>query len=112
MNVKLAVNFGRAKRQFQALPFRCTMFADILKADCEQSALKPSTDGSFQVVVPVGLPDQGVFDFVDYYRSEHPHFEELSDRRLLRWCRDSGLEAEEGRSATSSRDCPDFSFGP
>lgn len=110
MNVTLAVNLGRSKRQLRALPFRCTMFANILKANSEQSTLRPSKDGSFQVVVPVGLPEQGVFDFVDSFRAERPHFEELSDRRLLEWCKESGIEVQEALS--SSRDRPDFTSAP
>jgi len=110
MNVTLAVNFGRSKRQLRALPFKCTMFANILKANCEQSTLRPSKDGSFQVVVPVGLPEQGVFDFVDSFRAERPQFEELSDRRLLEWCKESGIEVQEALSC--SRDRVDFASAP
>jgi hypothetical protein len=106
-NVTLVVNFGNASRQLQPLPFRCTMFADILKADCKQSTVKPAKDGSFQAIVPVGLPEQGVFDFVAFLQSSKTHFEELSARRLLRWCKDSGLDV--GSASASNRDRPDFS---
>eukprot|EP00427_Karlodinium_veneficum_P062582 CAMPEP_0169332704 /NCGR_PEP_ID=MMETSP1017-20121227/14865_1 /TAXON_ID=342587 /ORGANISM="Karlodinium micrum, Strain CCMP2283" /LENGTH=821 /DNA_ID=CAMNT_0009427871 /DNA_START=58 /DNA_END=2524 /DNA_ORIENTATION=+ len=110
MNVTLAVNFGRAGRQLKALPFKCNMLADISKDKGEQKGFKAAADGSFQVVVPVGLPEKGVFDFVDRFCEEHPEFEEMSRRKLLKWCRISGVEPQAG-ATDASRDAPDFSFG-
>mmetsp|Transcript_70689 Transcript_70689/g.133415 ORF Transcript_70689/g.133415 Transcript_70689/m.133415 type:complete len:916 (+) Transcript_70689:77-2824(+) len=111
-NVTLAVNFGHQQRMLKALPFKCTMFGSMLQAHSEQASFERPKDGKFQVVVPVGLPEEGFFDFVDRFVDAHPGFEELSDRRLVEWCLKSGLTRQEAPRPTHSVDRPDFNFGP
>jgi len=117
-NLSLAVNFGQGKRQLRELPFTCDMFADIQAAHHESASYQRSIGGSkLEVVVPLGIPDQGFFDFVDRFLEDHPGFTEVSDRKLLEWCRKSGLvekprdpSVEDDASQTHCLDRPDFFF--
>lgn len=110
-NLTLAVNFGRKGVQLKPLPFRCRLFAEIAEAHHEWAGHQQPQDGSLEVVVPVGLPDQGIFDYVDRFIEEHPGFVELSDRKVAEWCRKSGLSPKGSPSPSDSRDRPDFNFG-
>jgi len=108
----LAANFGRGGRQLQALPFRCRMLGDAASAHTQRAAAPSSAGGRPEVVVPVGLPGEGLFAFADRYAEEHPSFVELSGRKVLEWCRSSGLANQrELDAAKHSRDRPDFAFG-
>ena len=44
---------------------------------CKASAKKP------EVILPVGLPSQGFFDWVDEFVEKNPGYVELSDRKIL-----------------------------
>ena len=55
-NAKLTVNLGAC--HFKALPFACSTFADIATEDHRS----PVSDEN-RVVVFIGLPGEGVFDF-------------------------------------------------
>jgi len=103
-NVSLQVNFGSAP--MAPLPFTCTMLSEAAAADVEL-APRPGGDG-FQVVFPVGLPEQGYFDWVDAFLERHPDYVELSDRKLLEWCARSGLTRS--KTPTNSVDKPDMKF--
>uniref|UniRef100_A0A7S1EZW4 B30.2/SPRY domain-containing protein n=1 Tax=Noctiluca scintillans TaxID=2966 RepID=A0A7S1EZW4_NOCSC len=104
-NAKLAVNLGAGL--FKALPFACPTFADIATEDHESASFRRPADNETRVVVPVGLPDGGVFDFVDRFMEDNPGYVELSDRALRSWAIASGLESKE----EGCRDDPEFSFG-
>ena len=84
-NAKLTVNLGAGLSK--ALPFACSTFADIATEDFQRPA-----DNETRVVVPVGFPGGGVFDFVDRFMEDNPGYVELSDR--LSWAIASGLEAQ------------------
>lgn len=109
-NITMLVNLGRNGEQLAPLPFKCRCFGDMAEAHHESKAVAMPKDGKREVVIPVGLPDEGLFAFVDRFLEEHPDFEELSARRLLDWCTKSGLKRIPGDS--DSMDRPMFNFGP
>eukprot|EP00931_Biecheleriopsis_adriatica_P009178 TRINITY_DN110274_c0_g1_i1.p1 TRINITY_DN110274_c0_g1~~TRINITY_DN110274_c0_g1_i1.p1 ORF type:complete len:809 (+),score=207.76 TRINITY_DN110274_c0_g1_i1:48-2474(+) len=109
-NMTLSVNFGRCGQQLRALPFRCRMFADLAEEHHEQAQSHTSKAGSCEVVMPVGLPDSGVYDWVDRFLEEHPNFLELSERYMEEWCVKSGLTRKKEPGEAHSRDEPDFSL--
>merc|ERR1711972_1272080 len=58
---------------------------------------------------PVGIPDQGIFDYVDQFLEENPKYLELSDRKMLAWAASSGVR---GRSSWPvSNDKPGMNLG-
>jgi len=110
-NLTLGVNFGQYGKQLRCLPFRCRMLSEIAEAHHERIAC-PTPDANQAFYVPIGLPGEGFFDFVDYLMEKRPDCVELSDRRVLEWCYKSGLAAQGDPGPTNSRDSPDFLFGP
>ena len=44
-----------------------------------------------EVLFPVGLPDEGMFDWLDMFLAKNPTYTELSDRVILDWAHKSGL---------------------
>ena len=104
-NVSLDVNFGPSPRK--ALPFRCHMLAGAAAADVEASLCKASAKKP-EVILPVGLPSQGFFDWVDEFVEKNPGYVELSDRKILEWAQKSGLWKPKGGG---SLDKPEGNFG-
>jgi len=110
-NFTLAVNLGGDGLVMKHLPFKCGMFGNAAAADTEScSFATPSAGSKYSVVVPVGLPDEGFFDYVDRFLEGHPEYVELSDRKLMEWCVKSGLSSWKN-NLPSSRDRPAFNFG-
>eukprot|EP00929_Paragymnodinium_shiwhaense_P082362 TRINITY_DN4338_c0_g2_i3.p1 TRINITY_DN4338_c0_g2~~TRINITY_DN4338_c0_g2_i3.p1 ORF type:complete len:813 (-),score=308.61 TRINITY_DN4338_c0_g2_i3:331-2769(-) len=103
-NVTLEANFG--PEPFCPLPFKCHMLGGAGKADVEVAAKKKA--GKCEVVYPVGLPDQGVFEWVDSFLQAHPDYVELSDRSIVDWVVRSGFWRPKGNS---SNDKPSMEFG-
>eukprot|EP00913_Durusdinium_trenchii_P019638 g18462.t1 len=70
-------------------------------------------DGQYEVLLPVSLPDEGGFDWLDQFLQKHPHYVELSDRALLSWCEKSGLTRPKGYGITArgSNDKPEMGMG-
>merc|ERR1712151_178906 len=58
---------------------------------------------------PVGIPDQGIFNYMDQFLEENPKYLELSDRKLLQWAASSGVRRPNAWSA--SNDEPGMNFG-
>merc|ERR1711920_256658 len=54
-------------------------------------ATEAEAKGKNEVVFPIGLPEQGYFDFVDAFVAANPGYTELSDRKLLDWATKSGV---------------------
>ncbi|CAE6972650.1 Hnrnpu [Symbiodinium natans] len=104
-NVSVEVNFGPTPRK--ALPFSCHMLASAAAADVEASPCKAANKKP-EVVLPVGLPSQGYFDWVDEFVERNPGYVELSDRKILEWAQKSGLWKPKGGG---SLDKPEGSFG-
>jgi len=111
-NLTLAINFGPKKTgQLRELPFTCRMFADMLEADCGRLEPSAALREVREIVIPVGLPGEGLFDFACKFLEEQPHFNELSERKIAEWCHKSGLRSKVKLSKGHSRDRPDFAFG-
>ena len=77
----MEVNFGPSPRA--PLPFSCNMVAAAAVEDLEIPVVAKRQDGKGELVLPVGLPDTGYFDWVDKFLTENPDFVELSDRQIL-----------------------------
>eukprot|EP00930_Biecheleria_cincta_P069924 TRINITY_DN575_c0_g1_i1.p1 TRINITY_DN575_c0_g1~~TRINITY_DN575_c0_g1_i1.p1 ORF type:complete len:897 (-),score=279.03 TRINITY_DN575_c0_g1_i1:219-2840(-) len=106
-NVSLEVNFGPSSRA--PLPFACRMVGDAAAADTEATTVTPSK-GKKQVVFPVGLPEQGYFDWVDEFCEKNPGFIELSDRKIIEWALKSGAWRPKSQ-ASGSNDKPEAKLG-
>jgi len=108
-NVSLEVNLGPIPRR--SLPFTCHMVAGAAAADVEVVKSKAgAAGGKHEVVFPVGLPDQGYFDWVDGYLEKNPGFIELSDRKIIEWLTKSGVWRPKG-GAPGSNDKPEAKYG-
>merc|ERR1712039_536286 len=105
-NVTLQVHFGPTC--LTSLPFKCRMLADAAKEDLE--IVKASAVQS-EVVFPVGLPDQGLFDWVDRFLEKHPGFNEISERKIIEWAIKSGNAVSKRDKELTSNDSPYAKFG-
>jgi len=108
-NYTVHLNFGP---EYHAdLPFRCRMLQDASQADVE--VFKPTTaaHGKCEVLFPVCLPDEGTFDWLDWFLSESElSYMELSERKILEWALKSGLWRPKSYTWKSSNDRPDMNF--
>jgi len=104
----LHVNFGA--EPMAPLPFTCRMVKDISQKDAAVTTY-PSQGGKSEVVFPIGLPDEGAFDWLDMFHEKNPGYTELSDRMILDWADKSGIWRQKGYKVTSSKDKPDMAFG-
>jgi len=101
-NISLEVNLGPIPRK--ALPFTCHMLAAAAVSDVAQT---PKSPGKKECIFPIGLPEQGYFDWVDQFVEKNPGHVELSDRKLIEWAFKSGLgKPKKG----GSNDKPDMTF--
>ncbi|CAE6966715.1 Hnrnpu [Symbiodinium sp. CCMP2592] len=87
-NVSLQINMG--PDLLKPLPFECRMLQSAAAADVAE-AKDPGKSGRCEVLVPVGVPDEGTFEWLDDYLTKHPSFVELSDRKIQDWAASSGL---------------------
>ncbi|CAJ1397993.1 unnamed protein product [Effrenium voratum] len=108
-NVTLQVNFSPAL--LRPLPFKCHTWAQAAKAHAEAKPSAEPKDGKYEVVLPVGLPDEGTFDWVDQFLAKNKNYTELSDRAILDWAMKSGLQRSGGYLRRRSNDSPEMSFG-
>lgn len=76
-NVSLQINMG--PDLLKPLPFECRMLQGAAAADMAE-AKDPVKSGRCEVLVPVGVPDEGTFEWLDDYLAKHPSYVELSDR--------------------------------
>lgn len=109
-NATLHYNFGPVP--ITPLPFTCRMVSDAAQKDTVvKAAVKQNAKN--EVIFPVALPDQGGFDWLDKFLDAHPHYTELSDRAILKWCELSGIFRPKGYSAQArtSNDKPEMGFG-
>eukprot|EP00927_Polykrikos_kofoidii_P041705 TRINITY_DN3554_c0_g1_i1.p1 TRINITY_DN3554_c0_g1~~TRINITY_DN3554_c0_g1_i1.p1 ORF type:complete len:1021 (+),score=227.83 TRINITY_DN3554_c0_g1_i1:220-3063(+) len=108
-NVTLHVNFGPVAKR--PLPFVCRMLQDASLEDVEMSSFGISATEKPEVVFPVGLPDQGLFDWLDQFLAANLKYTELSDRKILEWAQKSGLFRPRGFRSRDSNDKPGMGFG-
>lgn len=101
-NISLEANLGPTLRK--PLPFTCHMIGGAQASDVVQVAKAAKKQ---EIVFPIGLPEQGYFDWVDEFLEKNPNFVELSDRKMLDWAYKSGL----GRPRKAgSNDKPEMNF--
>jgi len=93
------------------LPFKCRMLQGAAAADVTPVAAAPLKDGKYEVMIPVGFPDEGTFEWLDGFLAENPDYVELSDRKILQWAASSGLWKPRAGGLKASNDKPEFSFG-
>merc|ERR1712217_430031 len=98
-NMTVHVNFGA--QQLKALPFKCRMFQDATAKDVTVEAA--SKDGKAEVVIPVGLPDQGTYRYLSMFHEKNPGYTELSVCALLNWAKVSGVPGCEAGEAVKRR---------
>jgi len=108
-NVTLQVNWGPTL--IAALPFTCRMIQSAAKEDVYVSPIPASKDGKYEVLFPVGLPDEGVFDWIDSFLEKNPQYTELSDRIIVDWAVKSGLWRPKTQNWKNSNDKPEMNFG-
>mmetsp|Transcript_121530 Transcript_121530/g.343817 ORF Transcript_121530/g.343817 Transcript_121530/m.343817 type:complete len:817 (-) Transcript_121530:120-2570(-) len=108
-NVTLQVHFGPAP--MRPLPFKCRMAQGAAMADVKQFKPPSAVDGKYEVVLPVSVPDEGAFDWLDDFLEKNPQYVELSDRKIIDWATKSGLTKRKSWSSSGSNDKPDFNFG-
>ena len=98
-NISLEVNLGPVPRK--ALPFTCHMLASAAASDVAQTPKLPKKK---ECIFPIGLPEQGYFDWVDQFVEKNPGHVELSDRKLIEWAFKSGLgKPKKGREGVNGR---------
>merc|ERR1719254_462290 len=85
------------------------MFQDAAKADAGVSTYTAPKDGKYEVVLPVGLPDEGTLDWLDGFLEKNKQYAELSDRAILAWAMKSGL-VQANYQNKHSNDKPDLNF--
>merc|ERR1711879_504718 len=87
------------------LPFKCHGLREASQAHVEV-AKKASAD-KCEVLFPIGLPDEGTFDWLDQFLEKNPQYTELSDRKIIEWANRAacgGTVIKEGeRAATGMR---------
>lgn len=107
-NVTLQVNFGPSP--LSPLPFTTRTVAQVPKEEGVQ-APETAKGGKYEVLFPVGIPDEGTFDWLDEFLEKNPHWTELSDRAISKWAQRSGLVKPKQVSWKHSNDKPDMNFG-
>ncbi|CAJ1351624.1 unnamed protein product [Effrenium voratum] len=105
-HVSLQVNMGPT--EMKALPFKCRMVQSAAKEDVLEVG-DPSRSGKSELLVPVGIPDEGTFEWLDGFLQQHPRYVELSDRKIQDWAASSGL-ARPRLGIGSCNDKPSFNY--
>merc|ERR1712187_69352 len=93
--------------------FKCHMVQEALQKDVSVTTYPAPKDGKYDVILPVGLPDEGAFDWLDLFHEKNPGYTELSDRMILDWAEKSGIwrRSGYGARAKTSNDKPEMNFG-
>jgi len=109
-NVTMQVSFGPTP--LAPLPFVCRTWQEVVKDDADlRKSGRSMADGKYEVLFPVGLPDEGTFDWLDRFLQKNPHYTEISDRTILRWAERSGLWRPHPNNWKNSNDKPEMNFG-
>lgn len=77
------VHFG--PEPMRRLPFTCHCWQQVAKAHSEVKAEAVPKDGKYEVLLPVALPDEGTFDWVDQFLSKnrcHPEVQAKTIRLM------------------------------
>mmetsp|Transcript_10824 Transcript_10824/g.28944 ORF Transcript_10824/g.28944 Transcript_10824/m.28944 type:complete len:528 (-) Transcript_10824:126-1709(-) len=108
-NVTVHVNFG--PETLAELPFKCRAVQDAAAVDCEVVTEPKPKGGAYDVLLPVGLPDEGTFEWLDLFLEKHPEYTELSERMILDWADKSGIWRTRGYGWRQCNDRPGWQFG-
>merc|ERR1712032_1361509 len=92
------------------LPFKCRCLQDAAQADVNISKLGEPENGKYEVLFPIGMPDEGTFQWLEGFLEKHPQYVELSDRKIVEWAERSGLTRQRSYLGHSN-DRPDAAFG-
>ncbi|KAF4742493.1 hypothetical protein FOZ63_006524, partial [Perkinsus olseni] len=93
------------------LPFKIRSFQQSSVNDVCINPWYTSNSDHPEAVMVIGLPDEGVFDYVDYFLKQNPHkYVELSERSMFDWLRKSGLKTLK-KSGSASNDRPGHQYG-
>merc|ERR1719203_2641208 len=104
----LHVNFG--PNHLKTLPFKCRMVQDAAVVDVKETKLVEPAGGKYDVILPVSMPDEGTFDWLDMFLEKNKLYVELSDRKILEWAEKSGIWKPKGYGARGGNDKPDMNF--
>eukprot|EP00927_Polykrikos_kofoidii_P007075 TRINITY_DN1288_c0_g1_i1.p1 TRINITY_DN1288_c0_g1~~TRINITY_DN1288_c0_g1_i1.p1 ORF type:complete len:993 (+),score=204.02 TRINITY_DN1288_c0_g1_i1:55-3033(+) len=108
-NFMVHVNFG--PEPLAPLPFTCRLVGGADQAHAEV-APAPDTSRKHEVLFPIGLPDEGAFEWLDCFLTNNRQYTELSERSIMTWGEKSGLRRPlTGFGKNGSRDQPDMHFG-
>jgi len=107
-NVTVQVHFGPSP--LVPLPFSCRGLQDMAKDDSVAAPAEVGKDGKYEVLLPVGLPDEATFEWLDDFLSKNPKYTELSDRAIIKWAESSGLQRSGATSWKHSNDKPEIKF--
>merc|ERR1712216_562500 len=93
------------------LPFACRTLQSAAVADLVVEKASGPADGKYEVMFPVGFPNEGTFDWLDTFLEKNKQFVELSDRKIIEWAALSGLVKPKANTAKTSNDKPEFNYG-
>eukprot|EP00928_Gymnodinium_smaydae_P001509 TRINITY_DN1054_c0_g1_i1.p1 TRINITY_DN1054_c0_g1~~TRINITY_DN1054_c0_g1_i1.p1 ORF type:complete len:884 (+),score=252.84 TRINITY_DN1054_c0_g1_i1:349-3000(+) len=102
-SVTVHVNFGPEPRV--SLPFTCRMPQGADEADVLVTPARAKQE-KYEVVCPVGLPDEGAFDWLDQFLAKNPTYTELSARAIEKWAEKSGCKPKR-KTATDKLELDD-----
>jgi len=108
-NISLQVNFGPCA--LRPLPFKCHTVNCAAKSDLVIKKPVHLEGGKRQVIFPICVPDEATFDWLDQFLSANKSHVELSDRAVLDWAAQSGIQRPKGYSWRTNNDKPDLGFG-
>lgn len=91
-------------------PQPSTYSKDIAAEDAQAAPPDVAAGGKYEVVVPVGIPDEGTFEWLDEFMAKNAQYTELSDRAIIRWAESSGMKRTPGATWKHSNDKPDVKF--
>lgn len=106
-NMTLLVNFGPTPQC--KVDATCAMLQDVGEEDMEVIEPEDFAARKPEVLFPLGLPDHGLFDWVDQLLQENPRIAELSERKAIAWAEKSGIP--QGPRRDKSQDRPGTNFG-
>mmetsp|Transcript_63019 Transcript_63019/g.114517 ORF Transcript_63019/g.114517 Transcript_63019/m.114517 type:complete len:747 (+) Transcript_63019:15-2255(+) len=73
-------------------PFRCLSVQEAALEDCKVTeAAAALQDGKHEILLPVGLPDEGIWKWIDRFLEDHKDYYELSRKIILQWAARSGV---------------------
>lgn len=70
----------------------CFTCSEVESKALEKSSVSRSKDGKCEMILPIGVPDEGTYDVVDQFLKKSPgKYCEISERAIHHWCSVSGI---------------------